>query len=108
MINLDELKGVLEPLLEGREDAADVIEAVTALDKDVEVDRSEIDALNASWNERFKKAFFGEKADNISTEIPKLEEEPEGESERDENYDGEDLTYDKLFTEVEVKEEKED
>lgn len=105
MIVMDELKTIIEPLLEGREDAADIIEGIKAIDRDVEVDRSEIDALNASWNERFKKAFFGEKADNISTEIPTLEEVKEEEV-KDENYDGEDLTYDKLFTEV--KEEKED
>ena len=106
MIYMDELKPILEGLVEGRDDAADVIEQVMGLDKDVEVDRSEIDALNASWNDRFKKAFFGERADDLKDEVPKVEEkEEEFVEERSEDYDGEDLTYDKLFTEVKEKEE---
>lgn len=101
MIKLDALKPVLEELLDGREDAADVIERVSALDiEDDRVDKSEIDALNASWNDRFKKAFFGEKADQIETEIPTVEEKIE------EDYDGEDLTYDSLFEKVEEKKEE--
>lgn len=103
MINLDELKPILEGLLDGREDSADIIEQVSALDKEVEVDRSEIDALNASWNDRFKKAFFGEKGEDMSEEIPSV---PEAEPTVDENYDGEDLNYEGLFEEV--KEEKEE
>ena len=102
MINMEELKPILETLLDGRDDSADYIEKVSALDKPVEVDRSEIDALNASWNDRFKKAFFGEKAESIDEEIPTVSTE----APVDENYDGEDLTYDSLFEEV--KEEKED
>ena len=103
MIDLNELKPVLEELLDGREDSADYIERVSGLDKEVTVDRSEIDALNASWNDRFKKAFFGEKGADINEEIPKVDEVEEV---VDENYDGEDLNYDGLFTEV--KEEKEE
>lgn len=105
MINMDELKPILEGLVEGREDAADIIEQVMGLDKEVEVDRSEIDALNASWNERFKKTFFGERADDLKDEVPKDEVKEEAKEEIDEDYDGEDLTYDKLFTEVKEKEE---
>lgn len=102
MINMDELKPILEGLIEGREDAADIIEQISALDKDVEIDRSEIDALNASWNDRFMKAFFGEKADDISEEIPKIPEADE----KVEEEEVEELTYDNLFEEV--KEEKEE
>ena len=105
MINMDELKPILEGLVEGREDAADVIEQVMKLDKEVEVDRSEIDALNASWNERFKKTFFGERADDLKDEVPKDEVKEEVKEEIDEDYDGEDLTYDKLFAEVKKEEE---
>lgn len=104
MINLDELKPILEELLDGRDDSADYIERVAGLDKEVEVDRSEIDALNASWNDRFKKAFFGEKGADISEVIPTVEEVKD--EVVDENYDGEDLNYEGLFTEV--KEEKEE
>lgn len=101
MINIDELKPILEELIEGREDSADIIEQVSALDKPVEVDRSEIDALNASWNDRFKKAFFGEKSENIDESIPEVPEDPK----EDENYDGEDLKYEGLFEEVKEEEE---
>ena len=102
MINLDELKPILEGLLEGREDSADIIEQVNSLDKEVEVDRSEIDALNASWNDRFKKAFFGEKAEDVNAEIPSISETDDVEEEAPEEA----LTYDNLFSEVE--ENKED
>lgn len=102
MINLDELKPILEGLLEGREDSADIIEQVNSLDKEVEVDRSEIDALNASWNDRFKKAFFGEKAEDVNEEIPSISETDDVEEEAPEEA----LTYDNLFTAVE--ENKED
>lgn len=104
MINLDELKPVLEGLLEGREDSADIIEQISGLDREVEIDRSEIDELNASWNERFKKAFFGEKGSDISEEIPTVEEASV--ESVDENYDGEDLSYEGLFTAVEEKKEE--
>lgn len=106
MIDLNELKPVLEELLDGREDSADYIERVSGLDKDVAIDRSEIDALNASWNDRFKKAFFGEKGADINEEIPKVDE-VKTEEEVDENYDGEDLKYEGLFTEVKEKKEEE-
>ena len=102
MINLDELKPILEGLVDGREDSADIIEQVNSLDKEVEVDRSEIDALNASWNDRFKKAFFGEKAEDVNEEIPSISETDDVE----EDVSEETLTYDNLFTAVE--ENKED
>lgn len=103
MINMEELKPILEGLLDGREDSAEIIEQITGLDKPVEVDRSEIDALNASWNDRFKKAFFGEKGSDIDESIPSI---PEAEPEISDEEVEEDLTYDNLFTEV--KEEKEE
>lgn len=103
MINLEELKPILEVLIDGREDSADIIEQVTGLDKPVEVDRSEIDALNASWNERFKKQFFGEKADSIDDTIPTVSEVKE--EDVVEEVTGDNITYDDLFTEVKEKEE---
>lgn len=105
MIILDELKPVLEGLIDGREDAADIIEQISSLDKEVEVDRSEIDKVNKDWNDRFMKAFFGEKATDVDVEIPKIEE-VETEEAVDENYDGEDLKYEDLFEEVDEKEEE--
>ena len=61
MIDIEELKPVLEGLLDGREDQADIIDKIKAMDKPVEIDRSEIDELNASWNKRYMEAFFGAK-----------------------------------------------
>lgn len=110
MIDLEKLKPILETLLDGREDGASIIEQVAALDEVVEVDNSaidelnanhkaEIDALNTSWNDRYMKAFFGEKAENINTEIPTVEETEEVPAEPE-------YTYDSLFTEVEDKKEE--
>lgn len=65
MINLDELKPILEPLMEGREDAADLIEKIQGIDKEVENDQAKIDALNKSWNDRYLAAFFGNKKAEI-------------------------------------------
>lgn len=105
MINLDELKPILEPLLEGREDAATVIESIASLDKPVEVDRSEIDALNASWNDRFKAAFFGAKAADLDGEPTDYSssgsdgaEGTEGQADSEE-VTGENITIDDLFNE---------
>lgn len=61
MINLDELKPILEPLLTDREDSASIIEAIQGIDKEVENDQAKIDALNKSWNDRYLAAFFGNK-----------------------------------------------
>lgn len=65
MINLDELKPILEPLLTDREDAASVIESIQGIDKEVENDQAKIDALNKSWNDRYLAAFFGNKKAEI-------------------------------------------
>lgn len=60
MIKLDELKPILEPLLEGREDGADIIESITAIDKEIEApdNSEEINRINREWNDRYMKAFF--------------------------------------------------
>lgn len=92
MIDIEKLKPILEPLIEGRDDAASIIESISSIDEEVSVDQSQIDSLNSEWNERFKKAFFGDKSSSISTEIPSMEntEKPEPEKE---------YTYDNLFQE---------
>ena len=61
MINLEELKPILQPLLDGRDDSASVIESIQAIDKDVDVDQAKIDEINKSWNDRYLAAFFGNK-----------------------------------------------
>lgn len=97
MINLDELTPILSELLEGREDGADYIDRIKGIDKEVEVDRSEIDALNKAWNDRYMATFFGKKAEDLTGEP--LAEPAEGAPEAE---DGgmEDITVDDLFTEV--------
>lgn len=94
MITLEDLKPILQPVLEGRDDAAEVIEAIQAVDKPEPVDRTaEIEALNEDWNNRFKEAFFGEKAPVLDSEPPK---EPE---KKEDEVDGDNITIDDLFKE---------
>lgn len=96
MINLDELKPILSELLDGRDDQADYIDRVASLDKPVEVDRSEIDALNKSWNDRYMAAFFGPKAEDLTGDP--LPTPAEG-APNNEEGGMEDITIDDLFTE---------
>lgn len=92
MIALDELKPILEPLLEGREDGADIIESITAIDREIEApdNSEEIARINREWNERYMKAFFSgveeTKIDEVNDEVK--EEEVE-----------EKTTFDELFKE---------
>lgn len=68
MIKLDELKPILEPLLEGREDGVDIIESITAIDKEIEApdNSEEINRINREWNDRYMKAFFsGVETNNV-------------------------------------------
>ena len=104
MIVLEDLKPILEPLLEGREDAAEVIEAVNAIDKPVEepapVDNSEeIAKLNEEWNNRFKEAFFGPKGDTLESDPPAVPDVSEEPAPAEEEVTGENITVDDLFEE---------
>lgn len=99
MIVLEDLKPILEPLIDGREDAAELIEAIAALDKPVETDRAVIDEeiakVNAEWNERYKAAFFGSKAANLDGQ-PKDYSDPEPE---EDEVTGDNITIEDLFEE---------
>lgn len=105
MINMDELKPILEPLLDGREDSASIIESIQGIDKEApEPDFSEKEAaINKEWNDRFMKAFFGEKGKELDTEIPK--DEVQEASDATDDLDGSDevtpenITIDDLFEE---------
>lgn len=72
MIDLNELKPVLEPLL--GDDAADVIDQITALDThntDSDV-KEAVDKVNAEWQERYRNAFFhGDAAQPTQPATPK-------------------------------------
>lgn len=99
MIVLEDLKPVLEPLIDGREDAAELIEAIAALDKPIETDRSVIDEeiakVNAEWNERYKAAFFGSKAAKLDGQ-PTDYSDPEPEADE---VTGDNITIEDLFEE---------
>lgn len=75
MINMDELKPILEPVLSEREDSASIIESIQGIDRPAEEpDYTAHDAeINKAWNERFMKAFFGEKGGDLKTEVPQGE-----------------------------------
>ena len=103
MISMDELKPILEPLLDGREDSASIIESIQGIDKEApEPDFSEREAaINKEWNDRFMKAFFGEKGKELDTEIPK--DEVQEASDATDDLDGpdevtpENITIEDLF-----------
>lgn len=120
MIILEELKPILEPLLEGREDSTDIIAQVQALDKPGEVDQAQIDSLNAEWqgkmdaaladaakekDEAIKRIFFGaEKAEQLDSGIPEVPEVTPtegmvGDLENKDEVTGDNITIDDLFSE---------
>ena len=114
MIKMDNLKPILEKLLDGRDDAADVIEQVMGIDEDTsDVEAltsqvadltSQIEQLNADmtakdteYSDKIKKLFFGEKADTIDESIPEMEDEVKPE----------DISIDDLFETDDVEKEDE-
>lgn len=82
MINIDELKPIIQPLLDGRDDAASVIESITAIDKDIDPDADKIAAINKDWNDRYMAAFFGQKKAEILEDGSGVTIEPTGETEK--------------------------
>lgn len=113
MIVLEELKPVLEPILDGREDASEVIEQVMALDKPMNAEPVDVEAINKEWQTKLdtaiadakrdkedtiKRLFFGSKAEDINTEIPDVKEvENKTEENEEGSYDPETITIDELF-----------
>ena len=114
MIKMDNLKPILEKLLDGRDDAADVIEQVMGIDEDTsDVEAltsqvadltSQIEQLNADmtakdteYSDKIKKLFFGEKADTIDESIPEVEDEVKAE----------DISIDDLFEADSIEKEDE-
>ena len=96
MIKMDNLKPILETLLDGRDDAADVIEQVMGIDEDtsdvealtsqvadltaqIEKLNADITAKDTEYSDKIKKLFFGEKADTIDESIPEVEDEVKAE-----------------------------
>ena len=99
MIVLDELKPVLEEILVGRDDIADVIDRVASLDKaedETKLESAIADAVaenDKKWNERYMQTFFGKHSDNMDYEVPREEvkEEIKEENPEDTEYKYEDL-----------------
>ena len=104
MIDLEKLK----PILEGIAIDADVIDAIIALDvpvdgsselqsavdqlqSDLDAAKAELDTLNATWQDRYKKAFFGQAED-----LPDINQEDNQET----KYEGD------IFTPYVEKEEE--
>lgn len=80
MILMDELKPILEPLVND-ENAADIIAAVQAIDThtvDSEVEAA-VTAANAEWGKKFKETFFGGAAPAEPDPEPEPEPEPDAE-----------------------------
>lgn len=113
MIKMDNLKPILETLLDGRDDAADVIEQVMGIDEDtsdvealtsqvadltsqIEQLNADITAKDTEYSDKIKKLFFGEKADTIDESIPETEED---------EVKAEDISIDDLFEADDVEKE---
>lgn len=80
MIVMDELKPILEPLIND-ENAADIIAAIQAIDThtaESEV-KAAVDAANAEWGRKFKETFFGGAAPSEPDPEPEPEPEPDAE-----------------------------
>ena len=114
MIKMENLKPILETLLDGRDDAADVIEQVMGIDEDtsdvealtsqvadltaqIEKLNADMTAKDTEYSDKIKKLFFGEKADTIDESIPEMEEEVKAE----------DISIDDLFEADNVEKEDE-
>ena len=115
MIKIDNLKPILETLLDGRDDAADVIEQVMGIDEDtadvealtsqvadltaqIEKLNADMTAKDTEYSDKIKKLFFGEKADTIDESIPEME---------DDEVKAEDISIDDLFEADNVEKEDE-
>lgn len=100
MINLDDLKPILSDILGEREDTASIIERITAIDKPIEPQstdaQAQIDALNASWEKRFRDTFFKPAEPNKAPET-KQYDNPAG-AETNVNAETTNFTFDALFT----------
>lgn len=78
MILMDELKPILEPLVND-DNAADVIAAIQAIDTHTAESEvaAAVEAANAEWGRKFKETFFG----GVAPSEPEPEPEPEPDAE---------------------------
>lgn len=117
MINLEELKPILEMLVEGRDDSASIIEQVQGIDREIEDAQTKIDEavaeatakLNAEWNDRYMKAFFGDKAETMSSEaVDTPADEPNDIVDEDVDEYADIPTVDEIIETIEAGEKPED
>lgn len=88
MIDINELKPILEPLLSG-DDTADIIDRIREIDRPG-VTQADLDNLNKEWTERYRKAFF-EGPDNSVTGNHDSEQQAEEQAGEHEKTTFEDL-----------------
>lgn len=88
MIDINELKPILEPLLSG-DDTADVIDRIREIDRPG-VTQADLDNLNKEWTDRYRKAFF-EGPDNSVTGNHDSEQQAEEQAGENEKTTFEDL-----------------
>lgn len=88
MIDINELKPILEPLLSG-DDTADVIDRIREIDRPG-VTQADLDNLNKEWTDRYRKAFF-EGPDNSVTGNHDSEQQAEEQAGEEEKTTFEDL-----------------
>lgn len=96
MIDLNELKPILGELLGEREDQANFIERITALDKPTETapNNDAINELNKQWEQRFRNAFFKNEGLENKQETKQYNSPAGGDTPAPEQP----LTYEALFT----------
>ena len=94
MILMNDLKPILEPLLND-ENSAEIIEAINGIDKDYESE--EVDRINKEWNAKFRDAFL------TGAGVPQqsiVEQVTETTTETKEEVDDAPHTFSELFKEV--------
>lgn len=91
MIDINELKPIIEPLLND-ENSVEVIEKITSIDKPG-LTQKDLDDLNASWTKRYRDAFFKGPDNSITGNHDSEEQayEQAGEEVVEEKTDYEDL-----------------
>lgn len=86
MIVMEELKPILEPLL-NEENSADIIGRIQEIDREVD-NSAEVERINKEWNQKFKDAFLSGKG------VPEVKTEEKEEVEEKKTP----RTFEELFT----------
>lgn len=99
--NTEKMKNLLNSYkMLDRDDAAEIIEAMNAIDEPVTTDEDRIASINREWSEKFKKAFFSGTIENPGEGAPS-EPLPETAPEPEILENSKKYSYDALFTDAE-------